>query len=216
VGRDCYVGASRRRLLLARRERAGLLAAKAERCAEADRRDDGWPGVLDRRDGERDMGVRAGSAEPRPWRASGEEESGGERKEETSSPRRRRCLQQGEAGSDGGDGKVVARKWAAGGRNCATGEENCASGGCSTGFSHSRFGKKHSASWRVGPTGRRRRQARNRSTRGRAGACAQRALAGLARSLGRGTRQAALGRGRASAKLAGEAAGWELGRDARS
>jgi hypothetical protein len=47
VGRGCYVGARRRRLLLARRERAGLLAAKAERCVEANRRDDGWPGVLD-------------------------------------------------------------------------------------------------------------------------------------------------------------------------
>jgi hypothetical protein len=43
VGRDCYVGARRRRLLLARRERAGLLAAKAERHAEADRRDDCGP-----------------------------------------------------------------------------------------------------------------------------------------------------------------------------
>jgi hypothetical protein len=90
VWRGCYVDARRRRLLLARRERAGLLAEKAERCAEDDRRDDGWPGVLDRRDDgmERDVGVRAGSAEPRPWRASSEEASGGERKEETSSPRR--------------------------------------------------------------------------------------------------------------------------------
>jgi hypothetical protein len=43
-GRDCR-DARRRRLLLARREHAGLLAAKAERCAEAVRRDDGWPGV---------------------------------------------------------------------------------------------------------------------------------------------------------------------------
>ena len=40
------------------------------------------------RQGRRDEGVRASSAEPRPWRASGEEESGGDRKGETSSPRR--------------------------------------------------------------------------------------------------------------------------------
>jgi hypothetical protein len=43
-GRDCR-GARRRRFLLARREHAGLLAPKAERCAEAVRRDDGWAGV---------------------------------------------------------------------------------------------------------------------------------------------------------------------------
>jgi hypothetical protein len=71
-GRCCYVDARRRRPLLAGRERAGLLDARAERCAGADRRNDGWPGVLDRRnDGtERNEGGRAGSAELWPWRAS--------------------------------------------------------------------------------------------------------------------------------------------------
>jgi hypothetical protein len=46
-GRCCYVDARRRRPLLAGRERAGLLDARVERCAGADRRNDGWPGVLD-------------------------------------------------------------------------------------------------------------------------------------------------------------------------
>jgi hypothetical protein len=106
VGRGCYVGARRRRLLLARRERAGLLAAKAERRAEADRRDDcgptGWrrtwrPGRLSRTPAM--ASERRGSER---WR---------ERKEETSSPRlltsatavspagRGRCRR---GGSDGG------------------------------------------------------------------------------------------------------------------
>jgi hypothetical protein len=46
-GRCCYVDVRRRRPLLAERERAGLLDARTERCAGADRRDDGWAGVLD-------------------------------------------------------------------------------------------------------------------------------------------------------------------------
>jgi hypothetical protein len=61
--------------------------------------------IADRQDGE-GHGVRVGSAEPRPWRASGEEASGGERGKKKRahlgcSPRRRRCLQQGEAGAGG-------------------------------------------------------------------------------------------------------------------
>jgi hypothetical protein len=62
----------------------------------------------------RDEGVRAGSAEPRSWRANGEEESDRERKGRTSSPRRRRCLQQGNTGAGGAAptavlGEVVTR-----------------------------------------------------------------------------------------------------------
>jgi hypothetical protein len=63
--------------------------------------------------GRRDEGVRAGSAEPRPWRASGEEESGGERKGETRSPQRRgtaaRHSERG-AAPTAFRGEVVARK----------------------------------------------------------------------------------------------------------
>jgi hypothetical protein len=40
----CYVDARRQRPLLAGQERAGLLDARAKRCAGADRRDDGWAG----------------------------------------------------------------------------------------------------------------------------------------------------------------------------
>jgi hypothetical protein len=63
-GRCCYVDARRRRPLLTERERAGLLDARAERCTGADRRDDGWAGVLDRRNDGTEKNGASGSAQP--------------------------------------------------------------------------------------------------------------------------------------------------------
>jgi hypothetical protein len=89
-GRCCYVDARQRRPLLAERGRAGLLDAWTECCAGADRRDDGWAGVLDRRNDGTEKNAASGSAQPSSSHgelAVRREKSGGERKE-ASSPRR--------------------------------------------------------------------------------------------------------------------------------
>jgi hypothetical protein len=113
--------------------------------------------------GRRDEGVRAGSAEPRPWRAS-DEESGRERKGGTSSPQRntaRRCaasavtrtatttaLRAGR-GSDGGDGEAESDE-------LGEGHEFSADFGASWAVASLEIrtvglGRSTVASWRVGP-----------------------------------------------------------------
>jgi hypothetical protein len=79
----CHVGARRRRPLLAGRERAGLLDARAKHCAGANRRDDDWAGALDRRSDRTEKNGASGSAHPSPSHGElavhREEKSGGER-----------------------------------------------------------------------------------------------------------------------------------------
>jgi hypothetical protein len=127
----------------------------------------------------RDEGVRAGSAEPRSRRVNGEEESDGERKgkgreeegELTSADERRRSggtwlrRRFGEAESE-----VVGEKTGqSGGKTARLARENLRDGRLFL-----RFGLGRSrASWRAGPTGRRRQQALHASVV----ACAQRACA---------------------------------------
>jgi hypothetical protein len=84
-------------------------------------------------------------------------------------------------------------------------------GGCSTGKSHGRFGKMHSASWRVGPTDS---GGGGRSTRGRVRTMHAGAGAGAGAGVGLGLEARQAARWAAGdAPWAGEAAGarWELG-----
>jgi hypothetical protein len=91
--------------------------------------------------GRRDEGVWAGSAEPRPWRASGEEESVRERGKEGQAHLGNVARLRSTASGARLRRRFVARSWR---ENWATGGRNCASGGCSTGISHNRFGKMYS------------------------------------------------------------------------
>jgi hypothetical protein len=111
----------------------------------------------------RDEGVRAGSAEPPSRRVNGEEESGRERKRESelTSVKHSEALRSEFGNGGGAPGgarlrrRIVARSWRRGRENWASGKKKLHVGRL---FYWSfaqpvRFGKKHIASRRVGPTG---------------------------------------------------------------
>jgi hypothetical protein len=166
-------------------------------------------GLLDRRDGERDVGRKDSPAHTirrtgeegrgRPGRLSraptvASERQGGERwreerGDELTSAKHNEALRS-ECGDPHGDGGgapggawLRRRRWRSGQRRTGRGAQVFGRfwgvvGGCSTGISHGRFGKKHSSSWRPGawaPLGggggrRSTREARGRVHAGRAGA----------------------------------------------
>jgi hypothetical protein len=215
-GRCCYVDARGRRPLLAERERAGLLDARTERCAGANRRDDDWAGVLDRRNDGTEKNGASGSAQPSSSHgelAVRREKSGGERKE-ASSPRRRGTPATGRGTPATGTRRAGARRGSGGGswRNRSDAGEKTRRRAIETacrlfGEDVQRLRAEKSESWRVGPLSRQRR-ARNRCADVRwAWARMQAAAAASTRSCAQGRVRAELGRAPWRVGLAARLAG---------